>query len=209
MLALTLERPTWAHRLPAGLKLAVVALAVLLALPVTDPRLIAALLAAVGGLYASLGAQAMRQGLRLMRPLALVLAIIMAWHLALGEGRLGLLVCLRILALVGLANLVTLTTRLDDLMAVVDWLLAPLARLGLPTGRVALAVALVIRQIPALTARAEALRQAWRARATRRPGPQLALPLVLSALDDAEQVAEALRARGGLAPPQQPGTERT
>ncbi len=209
MLALTLERRTWAHRLPAGLKLALVALTVVLALPVTDPRLVAGLVTAVAALYASLGRQALRTGARLLRPLALVLAIIMAWHLVLGEARLGALICLRILALVGLANLVTLTTRLDDLMAVVEWLLAPLSRLGLPTGRVALAVALVIRQIPALTARAEALRAAWRARATRRPGRHLALPLVLSALDDAEQVADALRARGGLAPPAPPESERT
>lgn len=205
MLALTLERATWAHGLPAGLKLATVALSVVVVLPVTDPAIIAMLVAVVAALYASLGRQAIRTGLGLLRPLLLVLAIIMVWHLVMGQARLGAVICLRILALVGLANLVTLTTRLDDLIAVVEWLLAPLVRLGLPADRVALAVALVVRSIPALMARAEALREAWRARATRRPGPQLALPLVLSALDDATQVADSLRARGGLTPPARPG----
>jgi len=35
------------------------------------------------------------------------------------------------------------------------------------------------------------------ARSRRRPGWQLVLPLSLAALDDADHVAEALRARGG------------
>ncbi|MCC6001454.1 MAG: energy-coupling factor transporter transmembrane protein EcfT [Pararhodobacter sp.] len=199
MLALTLEQRSWLHAVPAGAKMAAVALAVVLVVPVTDPAVIGAMVLGVAALYGSAGAMALRAGLRLLRPLVLMLAIIMAWHLLMGEARLGLVICLRILGLVALANLVTLTTRLDDMMAVLEWLMAPLTRLGLPTGRLALAVALAIRTIPALSLKADALREAWRARATRRPGPQLAFPLVLLALDDATHVAEALRARGGLA----------
>lgn len=203
MLALTLEARSWLHAVPAGVKMAALALVVVLVLPVTEPAIIAALVAATAAIYATLGPVAIRQGWRLLRPLWLILAIIMAWHLALGEARLGLVICLRILALVALANLVTLTTRLDDMMAVLEWLMTPLARAGLRTDRLALVVALALRAIPALRLKAGHLREAWRARATRRPGFQTAVPLVLIALDDATQVADALRARGGLSGPEQ------
>ena len=208
MLALTLEVRSWLHAVPASAKMAALALAVVLVLPVTEPAIIAALVATTAALYASLGRVALRAGWRLLRPLWLILAIILTWHLVLGEGRLGLLVCLRILALVALANLVTLTTRLDDMMAVLEWLMTPLARMGLRTERLALVVALALRAIPALRLKAGLLREAWRARATRRAGFQTAVPLVLTALDDATQVADALRARGGLSGPAPAPEER-
>lgn len=201
MLAMTLEQPTWLHRLPAGLKMAAMTLAMVAFLPVSEPAVIAALVAATGALYASLGGVALKRGLSLLRPLLLVLAVIMAWHLAIGAPQQGAVICLRILGLVALANLVTLTTRLDDMMAVLEWLMAPLARLGVNTAAVSLALALVIRCIPVLTHKGNALMDAWRARSPRRTGFQIAVPLVLVALDDADHLAEALRARGGVARP--------
>ena len=39
--------------------------------------------------------------------------------------------------------------------------------------------------------------QSWRARSTRRPRWRVLVPATLAALDDADHVAEALRARGG------------
>ncbi len=201
MLAMTLEQPTWLHHWPAGLKMAVMAAAMVAFLPVTEPVVIGALVAATAALYASLGTPALRRGLRLLRPLLLVLAVIMAWHLIIGAPRQGAVICLRILGLVALANLVTLTTRLDDMTAVLERLLSPFRRLGLNTAAVSLALALVIRCVPVLTQKGNALMEAWRARSPRRTGFQIAVPLVLVALDDADHLAEALRARGGVARP--------
>ena len=45
--------------------------------------------------------------------------------------------------------------------------------------------------------RMDILRESWRARSPRRPGWRILLPATLAALDDADHVAEALRARGG------------
>lgn len=198
MLAMTLEQPTWLHRLPAGPKMAAMAVAMVAFLPVTDPVAIAALVVAIGALYASLGTTALRRGLRLLRPLALVIALIMAWHVIIGTPAQGAVICLRILGLVALANLVTLTTRLDDMTAVLERLMAPLRWLGLNTAAVSLALALVIRCIPVLAQKGGALLDAWRARSPRRAGFQIAVPLALVALDDADHLAEALRARGGV-----------
>lgn len=200
MLALTLETQSWAHRLPAGVKLAALACATILLLPVTDPALIAGVVAGVMLLLASLGGEALRRGLRLLRPLALILGVIVLWHVALGEPVAGLVIGLRILALVTLANVVTMTTRMDDLIAVLTALLRPLRGLGLSPESFALAVALAVRWIPVLVSKGTALRMAWRARSPRRPGIQTLFPLALMALDDADRMSDALRARGGLAP---------
>ena len=94
--------------------------------------------------------------------------------------------------------LVTMTTRFDDMVEVVLWLLSPLRRLGIRTAPIGFAIVLVVRFIPVLLAKARSLIEAWRARSPRRAGWQVALPIALVAIDDAEHVAEALRARGGF-----------
>ena len=91
-----------------------------------------------------------------------------------------------------------MTTPLQGMIAVLERLAAPFARLGLKPHVLAVSIALVIRFTPVLLARAERLAEAWRARSPRRPGWRVVVPLALGAIDDAEQVAEALRARGGL-----------
>ncbi|KPQ08231.1 MAG: biotin transport system permease protein [Rhodobacteraceae bacterium HLUCCA12] len=201
MLAMTLEHRSWLHRVPAGAKMAAMTVAMVVLLPVSDPAIIAAAVAVTGALYATLGRIALARGARLLRPLLLVLALIMAWHLVTRSPAEGAVICLRILALVALANLVTLTTRLDDMTAVLEWVLHPLRRIGVNTAAISLALALVIRCIPVLSQKGAALLDAWRARSPRRTGYQIAVPLALLALDDAEHLADALRARGGVARP--------
>lgn len=200
MLALALPGDSWAHRLGAPVKLAALALAVTGLMLWAGPWALALAGLAVLGLYASLGRAALRAGGRALRPLAFLAGLILAWHLALGQAALGGLIVLRILVLVSLANFVTLTTPLGAMTAVVETLGRPLARFGLSPRLPALAVALMLRALPEVQARAARLHEAWRARSTRRPGVKILVPLVLGVLDDAEQVSEALRARGGITP---------
>ena len=202
MLSLALPGESWAHRLPAGVKMAALCLVMLAVFPLGRPLPLALCLLAVVALYASLGPLALRRGGRALRGLAPVLALILGYHLLTGAPRLGAVVVLRVLVMMGLATLVTLTTRLDDMVAVVARLAAPLGRFGLDPRLPGLAVALAVRFVPVLIDRGAQLALAWRARARRRPGPRLLVPLVLSALDDADHVADALRARGGLTPRQ-------
>lgn len=124
--------------------------------------------------------------------------IILAWHLVTADFADGVLVVTRMLTAVALANLVTMTTKLSDMMGVVRWLCAPLRWVGLPTRTIEVAMALVIRFTPVLAAKGQMLALAWRARSTRRPGWRITVPFAVTAIDDAEHVAEALRARGGL-----------
>ena len=55
----------------------------------------------------------------------------------------------------------------------------------------------LIRFIPVMLLRMEALALAFRARSARRGSWRIVMPGVLAALDDADHVADALRARGG------------
>ena len=123
---------------------------------------------------------------------------LLAWHLLTGDAARGAVITLRMVTLIALANLVTMTTALSAMVELVRTMTAPLRRLGLPTHLLETAIPLVIRFTPVLIARAEGLAEAWRARSFRRPGWRLLLPLMLGALDDADHVSEALRARGGV-----------
>jgi biotin transport system permease protein len=197
MLTLTSPVETVFHRLPAGAKLAALALAAVLLFRLGTPAGLGAAAAGLALLYLAAGAAFARHGLVMLRPLWPFLLILAAWHLWTGDLRGGLVVGLRLVAAVALANLVTMTTRLSDMIAVLERLAAPLGRLGLPPRRLALALALAIRFLPVMIDRLAAIREAWRARSPRRPGWRVLLPAAMAALEDADRVAEALRARGG------------
>lgn len=203
MLSLALPGASWAHRLPVGVKLAGLAVVMVGAMQLRDPWVIALALLGLVGLYASLGRAGLAAGLRAARSLFWIVAVILLWHFVTDQARLGLTLGLRVFLMVGLANFVTLTTPLPELIALIEWLAQPLARLGLSPRLPALSVALMVRFIPILQGRFGQLGLAWQARSRRRPGPRLLAPLSFSLLDDAEHLAEALRARGGLAPRKQ------
>ncbi len=197
MLTLTSPRETALHGWPAGLKLAGLCLFTLALFQLTSPLWLAGVALALAAGHLALGRDIAAAGLRLLRPLWPFALIVAVWHLALRDPSGGAVILLRMGAAVAAANLVTMTTRLSDMLAVLMRLLSPLTRLGLPGDRIALAVALVIRFIPVLTERLTLIRCAWSARSPRPPGWRLLVPAALAALDEAEHVAEALRARGG------------
>lgn len=195
MLTLTSPVEIWAHRLPAGLKLAALCAItmVLFALPTPALTLAAAAMAAI---IASGGARFARQSAATLRPLIPFMVIVALWHLWLHDPS-GIKILLTMITAVAAANFVTMTTRLSDMIQVVETLTKPLTRIGLSPRSLALAIALTIRFIPTLTVRTTQIAEAWRARSTRRPGWRILLPITLATFDDAERVAEALRARGG------------
>lgn len=197
MLSLTSDTSTLWHKAPAGAKLLALLVISVLAFWLSTPAQALAFLGLVTALYLPGGAAFLRQGARLLKPVLPFVVIILAWHWFTGAVAAGIVIVARLVALVALANLVTMTTRLQDMLDRVD---DALALLRLPVRwrrRLALSVALVIRFTPVLVQKGTALGQAWRARSVRRPGWRLVLPFALVALDDAERVAEALRARSG------------
>ncbi|MDQ2093069.1 energy-coupling factor transporter transmembrane component T family protein [Rhodalgimonas zhirmunskyi] len=198
MISLTSPVRTRAHDAPAGAKLALLAGATVV-LAATDA--LSFHIAALGGtllLYALPGRVFFKAGVSRLRILWPFVAIVLLWHVVLRDTEAGLVIALRMVTAVGLANLVTMTTRLTDIMAVLRWLGTPFARLGLNMNAVEIGIGLLIRMVPVLREKGDRLTESWRARARRRAGWRLVLPLTVLALDDADKVSEALRARGGL-----------
>lgn len=198
MLTLTSHHETALHRLPTGGKLAALAVAttavMLLPSAVAAWSVAGLVFCAVFGLGRGFALEAFRH----LRPLWPFLAVVLAWHLWTGELAQGAMIAARLLIVVMLANLVTMTTRLTEMMAVAERLARPLARFGLSPRRLALALALSIRFTPVLMDNIARLGLAWRARSPRRRNGRILTPVMLVALDDAEHLAEALRARGGI-----------
>ncbi len=196
MLALTSPLETWAHRLPAGLKMAALCLWTPLLFALHTPAVLTLATLATAALPLSCGLDFALASARLLRPLWPFVLIVALWHLWLADPS-GIAIILRLITAVAAANFVTMTTRLSDMIAVITTIARPLAAIGLSPGLLALAIAMVIRFIPVMLFKAEVIAQAFRARSPRRPGWRILVPILLAALDDADAVAEALRARGG------------
>lgn len=196
MITLYLPGKSWLHRIPAGVKLIALCLISMALLSLQTIPLVMAAAVIIFGLYLSLGAQGLRQ-LKALRPVGLLLAVIFLFHLFTGNWQKGVLICLHLLSMVALANLVTVTTRLDEMMDAVKPLFKPLEWVGVPAAVPALAVALVIRFTPELLRVHGALSEAMRARTGKGASFRLLAPLLLQSLAMSEKVAEALTARGG------------
>lgn len=197
MLSLTSPIATYAHRIAAGPKLALLCAYTILLFALKSPCALALASLPLAALIAAAGAQFAATSVQMLRPLIPFILIVGLWHLITKDPN-GGPILIRMITAVAAANFVTMTTRLSDMITVLERLVRPLAPI-LPPKSFALAIALTIRFTPTLLARAGQIAEAWRARSPKRPGWRILLPTTLAALDDADRVAEALRARGGSA----------
>lgn len=183
------------HRLAAGVKLGALAvLALIVSLAPQTALSIGVSLLLTGGLYllAGVGLRVLGRELWRMRWVVLVLGAALfvfvgpltAW---LNTGR--------VVTIVLLASLLTLTTPMDELLGVVRRLLVPLRRVGVDADAVSLTVALTITMIPVVAGYAAQVGEAQRARGVRL-GPRGVVPLMVRTLRHADEVGDALAARG-------------
>lgn len=198
MISLTSPIETRAHQWPAGLKLAGLCLTTLTLFFIDNLLLQGLFFLCVAMLYALPGKVFFKYGWQQLKILWPFIFLVAVWHLWTSEIEAGAIIIIRLASTVALANLVTMTTRLSDMIDVVRFITTPLQRLGLNTRALELSMALVIRMTPVLIGKGKSLSWAWRARSNRRSGWRIILPFTVLALDDADHVAEALRARGGL-----------
>jgi biotin transport system permease protein len=199
-LALYVPRASPVHRASAGVKLlALVGLGVLL---FTVPTLPVAAGALAAVLLTGLAVARLPVGLlgRQARAVAVWVGAVFAVHALVTDVRTGLETALRLLALVLAAAVVTATTRVTAMVAVVEKVCAPLALVGVRPARIGLALAMTLRFIPLVAERADRIREAQAARGGAVRGPRglaaLVVPLLVSVLQLAHTVSEALDARG-------------
>jgi len=197
MISLTSPVETRAHGWRAGVKIGLLCIATVVLFRLDAVFWQGAALVGTLVLYALPGRVFLRAGLGRLWVLWPFVAVIAIYHVVTGDALNGAGIVLRMVTAVALANLVTMTTRLTDMMALVDWAMTPLRALRVNTKPVGIAMALVIRFTPELARKGQMLSLAWQARAPRKPGWRLVPAFTALALDEAEHVAEALRARGG------------
>lgn len=194
---LTLNSPikTPYHRIPAGFKVCFLMIfsTLLYSLKLT-PLVFGGFLFVIA-LISYCGIEFFKLFIRRLIPIYPFLLIIFFWHLVTNTMNEGIFIGLVLLTVFGLANLVTMTTRLDEMIDLMNVILKPLSRIGINLTPLGIAVALVLRTIPQIISIAKNIGLAWRSRSLKTPNWRIIFPMVCLTLDDGEQVAEAIKAR--------------
>jgi biotin transport system permease protein len=199
-LALYVPRASLVHRTPAGWKLlALAGLSVLVFAVPTLPVVVGSLAAVVvlGLVVARLPAAAL---VRQARAVMWLLVAIFVLHLVLTDWHTGTLTVLRLLTLVLAAAVVTATTRVSAMVAVIERICRPLEWVGVRPARIGLVIAMALRFIPLIAERADRIREAQAARGGSARGLRglrtTVVPLLIQVLQLAHTVSEARDARG-------------
>ena len=199
MLSLTTPFKSFYHRIPPGPKFIILMIISIVLFLSNDILFHLGFLTVIIGLYLLPGRDFFCAGLKMLWPLWPFVSIVFVWHIMTDDKVAGVVIILRMFNAVALANLVTMTSRLDAIISMITKVARPLAYVGLKPKAPALAIALFIRFLPVLIDKGGRLIESWRSRSLKRAGWRVVVPMTLLALDDANMVAEALRARGGVA----------
>jgi biotin transport system permease protein len=186
---------TMVHRLPAGLKLSLLAAAGI-ALAVLDRWWQPLVLLAVVLACCAMARLPLVGLLTQLRPLLWILIAVGAFQAVISGWQAAVDVLVSLIALVLAAGLVSLTTSMTELTDVLLWLLRPLRRFGVAPERVALLISLSVRSVPVIVALAHEVRDAQHARGLGSSARAFAVPLLVRSMRHADALGEALVARG-------------
>ena len=188
--------PSWLHRVPAGLKLALLVLLGLVLFWVKDPLILGIIAGLALALWLSLG-RATRPARRLMFSVLVAAGLVALFQLWMGRPDLAWSATVRLACTCSLGAVLTVTTRPAALLDVLEWLLQPLRLVGLSPERLALQLGLMLRFIEHFFVQWKKLDDAWRLRTGRPGGWRLIAPLTIQMLQTTRRVADALFARLG------------
>lgn len=184
------------HRMPPIAKLAILVVVLLtMAIAVREPwHLVPA--AALTVIAYGLSRIGPRAALNQLRPAVWMLLFVGAFQWLFTGWQRALVVCGVLGLSVAWAALVSLTTRVLDMLDAIHTLLGPLRRFGVNTDRVGLVLAMTIRCIPLISGLVADVTEARKARGLGFSIRALAVPVVIGALRTADAMGEALAARG-------------
>lgn len=190
------EHGTWLHRLSPALKLVLMAVLSTLLFMVQSPAVMVGCAVACAALWFSLG-PATRVARRLIASVLIAAMLIAAVHLWLGNTALATTSALRLACGSTLGVALTVTTHPTHILHLLEAMLAPLAKLGFPSQRFALQLALMLRFIEHFFVQWKRLDDAYRLRTGKAGGVRLLAPLTIQMLQTAKRVGDALFARLG------------
>jgi biotin transport system permease protein len=199
-LALYVPRASLVHRAPAGLKLLGLAALGVVVFVFPLPAVVGAALAVVLGIGLAVARLPAALLGRQARTVLWWLVVIFALQALLADVVTAAVTVSRLLTLVLAAAVVTATTRVSDMVRLVERVCRPLAWVGVRPARIGLVLAMALRFIPLIAERADRIREAQAARGGTTRGLRglatLVVPLLVQVLQLATTVSEALDARG-------------
>lgn len=195
MFEISLARITWLHRVPAGVKLAVLAIAGAAVFLVDDLRVLAAFVA-VAVLLPLSAWLPLKAVIRQIFPAAILVAVIGGFHLAMGEPETAALVAGRLATVILLAVVLTFTTRVSAMVEAIEVAAQPFRFVGVNPAKVGLTLSLAIRFIPVLFDLVGEIREAQKARGLEGNVFAVVMPLLVRTLRMADDLADAISARG-------------
>lgn len=188
------DQPTWLHGVPAGMKLAFLAL---LGTGVFFTQELTVLLGSAACcvlIFASLG-KATTRAKPLLMGLVFASVLIGIFHLYMQQPMVAAVSVLRLLSTTLMGIALTLTTRYTDLLGVLEWVLAPLRLIGVQPERLSLQVALMLRFTENFFIVWRRLDDAHRLRTGKPGGFKILAPLTIHMLIAARRVADTLHVR--------------
>lgn len=184
------------HRTPLAAKYLVVLLVGAAVLIWRIPVVGLGALALGVGLFAVAGPRVLRAWIAPLRQLWWVFAILGIYQSILNSPLFALTLVSGMLAVIQCGRLVLLTTTQATLLDGLERAASPVRLIGGNPATIALAVALMLRSIPAIATSVQELSDAAKARGITRNPATLAAPVVINTVGYAQRTADALAARG-------------
>ena len=195
MLSLYVPGGSFIHRAPAAVKLLILLIGSAALFVVSGIPVHAAELVLIAGLFHA-ARLPWRDTFRQLRTAMILLIPIFLFHVFITDWVLGLETVLRILVLLLLAVLVTLTTKPTEMIDVLEAAARPLRHIGVNPSKASMMLSMVIRFIPMMMREAQEILEAQRARGLDRNAIALLMPLLIKTLKMADDLSEAIEARG-------------
>ncbi len=194
MIGLYLSQDTFVHRLRPGIKLLFLTICVTILFMVSAIPILLLFLLFVALLY-KVAKVPFNNVLKQLKAMGLFLILIFVFQVIFKSWLTGFEIVLRLLSLIFLASLVSLTTKVSDMVSVIETCLQPFRRFGINPSKFSMVLSMAIRFIPVVSEKFDEVREAQRARGLDTNIAALAMPLIIRTIRMASEVAEALEAR--------------
>lgn len=184
------------HRAPAGVKLCVIIVWIVLVIAVGTTPLRALIFAAITALVFLIARIPLRAtASQLIPPIPLIAALCAYQWWRMGFATAATLF-VGLMTTIAAASLLTLTTRIAEIMDALDRGLRPLNRLGIRSENFSLTLALTLRLIPLQLATVKDALEARTARGVTWSLTAIGVPVLVRSIRRARALSEALQARG-------------
>ncbi|WP_341755524.1 energy-coupling factor transporter transmembrane protein EcfT [Candidatus Tisiphia endosymbiont of Ptychoptera albimana] len=130
-----------------------------------------------------------------LRQIIIILLIILLVHIFTNNWIIGVQVTIRFATLLLFASLITLTTRISEMIDSLNEILILLSYVGINHKKISLSLSLAIRFIPVIVSIFQEISVAQRTRGLERNFIATIIPTIIKILKTAENIAEAIESR--------------